>query len=290
MNQQTTLTSKITANFPKLNLKKINYLNSGIDNDIIFVNDSLVFRFPKKADTKRLLKTELPFLLFLNKHLKTKLPNPQYVAKDTSFVGYPLIQGTGLTVPMFKALTASQQNKLAKDLANFLSELHAISPSQLKPFALRTRHAATELRRLKLAYKTYLAPKISIKDKQIFADFFTNLAIILKYPTKPVLVHGDLSGDNLVVTTRGQLAGVIDFTDRAIHEAAFDFVHLWAFGPEFVKSVAAHYYQPSQNLVDRSRLFAQANAVWNMVYAVKISHSQTSFNREYRTFKKLANH
>ena len=116
---------------------------------------------------------------------------------------------------------------IAKQIAEFLTELHSVKISAPERFELK------EFKKLQKDAKKIL-------PGHNFDSFFSELKIIFKTPHNKVLIHGDFSPDNIIIKN-GKLAGVIDFTDRAIHDPAFDFIFLWDFGREFVEAVHAHY-------------------------------------------------
>ena len=60
--------------------------------------------------------------------------------------------------------------------------------------------------------------------------------------TERILTHRDLTEDHILLSPPGnRLAGVIDFTDAARGDPAFDFTFLWAYGDDAPARVLASY-------------------------------------------------
>ncbi len=281
-----TLLKKIHSAFPRLHWKTAKYVSVGFDNDVIVLDDALVFRFPKNSYSKKIFKNESGLLTLLSRRLATPVPRYTYMAPGFTFAGYPLIHGTDLTASGFAKMSAGQKRKLAAQLGAFLTELHAVPVKSVAKFNPRKRAAAGELPLLAKQFKKYVYPSLTTAQKARFDVFFAQLITTLSGARKSVLVHGDFSGDHFILNSRAGLAGIIDFTDFALHEPAFDLVHLWGLGADFVRAVFAHYHGKNKHgMLERSHAFAQASAVWNMMMAKK--NGKMNFKKWYARFKKI---
>lgn len=282
--QKNKLFEQIRKSFPNIRWQSVKYISSGFDNDVIILDNKLVFRFPKNNYSRKIFKDEVGLLGFLVNKLSIRLPEYKYIAKNYSFGGYPLIRGEELTKNKLKIMSVKQKHNLAKKLALFLSELHSIPLNKIKKFNPRERDAAKELKQLRQNAGKYVFPILSKADRIFFEDFFVQLSEVLKQKYKKVLVHGDFSGDHFIINRQSSLAGIIDFTDKAIHDSAFDFIFLWEFGREFVQLIFDNYDNISkEGVVERARVYAQASALWNMLQAKKTGI--LDYNEWYRRFK-----
>ncbi|OGH68997.1 MAG: hypothetical protein A3I29_01020 [Candidatus Magasanikbacteria bacterium RIFCSPLOWO2_02_FULL_44_11] len=282
------LLKQISVNFPEVHWKSARYISSGFDNDVIILDNTTVFRFPKNSYSRKILKDEVALLAFLAKQISTSLPVYKFIAKNYSCGGYPMIKGSGLTKNKFKTLSATQQRHLAMKLGTFLTELHTIPVSSIKNFNPRERYAEKELKQLSKDATKYLYPAFSLKEKGVFNSFFTNLDFIFKQIHKKVLVHGDFSSDHFIINQKNELTGIIDFTDKAIHDPAFDFIFLWEFGSSFVRLVYKYYAGSQRNgILERSNTYGRASAIWNMIQAKR--KGKMSYSNWYRRFKYLHN-
>lgn len=283
---KTKLLQIIKQDFPNLTWKSAKHITTGYDNDIIALDNTTIFRFPKNAYSKKLLKNEIALLKILADYISTSVPAYTFFAKNYSYAAYPMIKGEELTVKKYNSLSAKQKNELTKQIALFLTELHAIPFSQIKKCRVRERATPEqELRKLHKEAKKYLYSNFSSKERNAVEIFFSKLTDAFQQSYKKTLLHGDFSGDNMVIDQNRQLAGVIDFTDRAIHDPAFDFVYMWAFGEPFVQSVYTNYNGNKIGVLQRSKVYAQARAIWKMTVAVK--KKTPDYTKWHRRFKKL---
>ena len=282
---KTKLLKKITRYFPDLHWKSAKYVSTGYDNDVIILDNTTIFRFPKHARAKKLLKGEVALLKILASSVHVSMPVYNFIAADYSCAQYSMIKGEGLTVRGYASLSISQKRKLAEQIAYFLSELHSVPVSAVKDCDVRERFTPQELRQLRKDAKKYLYPNFSPREMSIFETFFSGLTDVFQQTYKKVLVHGDFSGDHIIIDQEKNLTGVIDFTDRAIHDPAFDFVHMWGLGLAFVEAVYTYYGGNKSGILERSNAYAKASAIWNMVESVKQKTSM--YNTWYRKWKRL---
>ena len=277
----------IRSHFPNLNWKSAKFISAGFDHDVIILDNMTVFRFPKNPHSKKLLKGEITLLNILTKQISTSIPAYIFIAKDYSSAGYPLIRGEGLTVKIYNSLSARKKNTLAKQIANFLTELHAVSSTKIKNCNIGERFAPQELKILHKDAKKHLYPSFSVKEKNTFESFFSELENEFHKKYKKVLIHGDFSGEHVILNDHKGLAGIIDLTDRALHDPAFDFLFFWEFGHPFLETVYGYYKGEKSGILERSNIYAQASAIWNMAQAVKTK--KPNFKIWYRKFKRVQN-
>lgn len=277
---------KISSHFPKLNWEKTKYVSSGFDSDVIILDDNIIFRFPKNSYSRDILKDEISLLKFLKKRIDFEVPNYTYITKDFSFGGYEMIKGSGLSIGLLKKLSSVAKNKLASQVGKFLTQLHTTPVAKVKKYNPRPRSAKVELASLSKDVRKYLFPTFLAKERFICEDFFSNLNLVVDCKYEKVLIHGDFSNDHIIVDSKNNLVGVIDFTDKALHDPAFDFIFLWEFGSAFVKQVYRHYDgHGKEGLLERSIVFAKASALWNMVQAKR--KGRLNYSKSYKRFKRL---
>jgi aminoglycoside phosphotransferase (APT) family kinase protein len=82
-------------------------------------------------------------------------------------------------------------------------------------------------------------------------------AIARRAPIPVALVHGDLSGEHLLMDAEGRLSGVIDFADARLTDPALDFAGvLNRFSTRDLEVVRAHYDAPQDpTLLERARIY-----------------------------------
>ncbi|MGH2517812.1 MAG: phosphotransferase family protein, partial [Ktedonobacterales bacterium] len=104
--------------------------------DIVFVNDALVFRFPRFASVAATLASETAALRALQGRLSLPIPDPLYAVIDDvpgrAFMSYRLLTGSPLSREAFDAIPdGPARNFLAAQLGGFLRGLHALEPGSL---------------------------------------------------------------------------------------------------------------------------------------------------------------
>jgi aminoglycoside 2''-phosphotransferase len=122
----------IKQNYPNLSIENCYANDIGQNNDVLIVNNSLVFRFPKYRQGIIQLKRETEILEYIKNIITTPIPHPIYqsfkkLKPGEVFTGYKLIAG----VPLWKEnLQSIKSPELIKELAlqpvTFLAELHSI--------------------------------------------------------------------------------------------------------------------------------------------------------------------
>ncbi len=123
--------------FPELDIVSAEINRDGQYNDVLVVNESLVFRFAKVQDAIETLLREVAVLHHLQDQISLPIPNPSFVNIDTKvigevFVGYPMISGIPLWRENFRKITNPDvRQRMAVQLATFLKELHQVSVKEL---------------------------------------------------------------------------------------------------------------------------------------------------------------
>ncbi len=136
----------IETAFPVLAPVSIAEFGSGWDNTVFLVNDSFVFRFPRRQIAVSLMETEIRLLPWLANRLPLPTPNPCHGGFPSAhypnvFAGYPLLPGHTITA---LKMTDEERRRIAAPLGQFLAVLHSLPSDQAR------MHGASEdpIRRL----------------------------------------------------------------------------------------------------------------------------------------------
>ncbi|MFA6424462.1 MAG: aminoglycoside 3'-phosphotransferase/choline kinase family protein [Candidatus Magasanikbacteria bacterium] len=210
---------KIKDNFPKLKFKKIEFITTGYDDDVVILDKRIVFSFPKhKLDCFEKFQKELMILPLLNKKISLSIPNFIYISKDKSFGGYKYITGIPLSKKILNKLSASEKESLAKQLAQFVNELHSFP--------------------IKVAEKNNVSVRNNSK---------TNIS-------KLVLTHQDLIDEHILINIKTKkVVGIIDFGDLQIADPTYEFSRIWRFGEEFLDLLLKYYKTSDKKIKIRSK-------------------------------------
>jgi aminoglycoside 2''-phosphotransferase len=251
--------------FPELAVTSAVSIDDGWDNYVLEFNKSLIFRFPRRPDVLQRLATDVRLLPQLAKVLPLPIPNLEYIArspKDQSpvFVGYPRIPGEP-----FLLHRGDGHHLIAKQLGDFLTSLHRFSVRRAVNLGVSNGTPASWRQEYKDLYTkvsphvfSLIKPPQSLKIVALWETFLGNQD---NFRFAPVLVHRDLSGENILWDpNRGELTGVIDWSDSSIGDPAIDFVNEFPVRSSSFTEVVLGFYQGvvDPTFSQRIRFYSQA--------------------------------
>lgn len=235
----------ISDEYPDLKIKKFQANEKGWDNDIVIINESLVFRFPKSENVISKVEAEGKLLhLLKKKHPILQLPDYEYLYQNQMLrcVRYDYLEGRMLGDISMDSFKNNQEN--ARLLGDFLTKLHSIDPAEADTMNLKTLHTLEYWEALHSSVREEILPYLKDREKdlinRIFRDFLEEFP---GYSIKKSIIHGDLTASNIIYSEKkGRISAVIDFTDAQLGDPAFDFAGIyWAYGENFTKEVLSWY-------------------------------------------------
>jgi aminoglycoside 2''-phosphotransferase len=265
----------IVAAFPDLRITSLRLFGEGWSNLTWLAStqtERILFRFPKTTQAETNIRKEMQLLPELTTTLPLPGPDYRYTAPcgaldhTYAFGGYPLIPGEPLAKVDWDAPPT-----LSTAVGDWISALHrfpveraaTLSVPGGTPDVWRHRYQTfyTEIRDL-------LSPYLDIADIAIIDrrfDAFLGETRFFRFD--PVLLHGDLSADHLLVdsVTKG-LTGVIDFEDAIIGDPAFDFTATIALGQAVLQ---AYQGQRDDTFFERVDFYRWLIPVHRMRYGVQ---------------------
>lgn len=249
MNQQPFL-KRIKQHFPEITFKRSRILTNGWDNVAIILDNKIIFRFPRKRQNPQ-FKIELALSPFLIKRiLSVPIPHYTFIPEDKSFVGYTMIQGKSITPEQFKKLSVSQKQKVAKQLVNFLHELHRFPVPTARKCGVINAWSAIDARKWHEEQAVIAYKKMSKRDIALVKDLIR--LYDKDYNFKPRLAHQDLTWDNMLISSNKTVAGVIDFGDIQITDPAGDIGRLAEYGIDFMDLMIKYYHSKEKNFRNRA--------------------------------------
>ena len=248
---------RIREVYPDLQLESGRLLpaDEGQHNDLVVVNERLVFRFPRFVEGVARLSRLARILSLVRGHVTLSTPEPRYLALDPpevgrAFLGYPLIPGQPLRTDTLESLVergdASTLRHLATQLAGFLKQLHGISPSAVEdalPGETAQFRPLAEWEDLYARIARLLFPHMRADAcATVAARFEQFLADAANRRVEPALVHGDFgTGNWLYDPDARHVTGVVDFDSCTLGDPAVD-VAAGAQGPPvFVQQFVRTY-------------------------------------------------
>jgi aminoglycoside 2''-phosphotransferase len=255
--------ARIQADLPALHIASARLNGDGTINDVVVVNDDLVFRFAKSERAQALLAYETQLLQVIERHVT--VPVPHIESCNETYMRYRFVPGTPLYRHTLLRADAAIQDRLAHQLATFLQQFHAIPLSDVpkppwQPAAPpESRRAFYERHLADLEQHVY--PLLWADQKDWISDLFAPVrdGRVDLDDFLPVLIHRDLAAYHILHTPQtGDLTGVIDYGTAGAGDAATDWGCLInTYGEQFVRRMHQVYPIP-QATIDRARFLAGA--------------------------------
>ncbi len=187
-------------------------LTPGWDYQVLYLGEWVL-----RMGRTRAANTRLQYEMRKLDTLSVALPIPHYVERSPWGGLYRKIPGDPVTT------TEVKKPAMQAALCNFVTTLH--DPKNL-PARYRTGRAEARWRRryqilegqIQESVLALLTTKQQRRANDHFQDFFNQLNM---GSWEPVLLHGDLSCDHILVDA-GKISGIIDFGDLMVGDPAFD--------------------------------------------------------------------
>lgn len=220
----------LRAAFPRLAARSVRYLAAGWDSTTFVVDETDVFRFPMRAAVEATLLVESRLLPELAPTLPLPVPRFSYWSGPCldypwHFAGYRLLPGR----PMAELPPSDVPgDALAGTLAPFLAALHRFPVERAAALGVPAFTPERWLERYRRLYQQ-ARPLVAVRlGPRLAARFTDEWEARLSDPAcrdfVPSLVHGDLSGDHVLIdVTERRITGVIDFGDVMIGDPTLDY-------------------------------------------------------------------
>ena len=252
LDKESVYQSRIQTAFPELPIHSTILDHGGQNNDILIVNEKLIFRFPKYFQGIEDLRRESKILSTIRHRLS--LPTPHFIYQNLeeqtvgqAFVGYQIIPGQPLWTEVFAQMKGGESEAhIAKDLASFLYELHTLPAEELIGFNKPPSETLDEwsdiYRRIWQMVFPHLSKNARSWAKSQFDSFLENPE---SFDFTPVLRHGDFGTSNILYNSREKrISGIIDFGHTGIFDPGIDFAGLYvSYGESFLHKCCRIYPQ-----------------------------------------------
>lgn len=267
----------IVKAFPQLAIHHIQLESSGWDNVVAVVNHEIVFRFPRRPEVARMLEVETRLLPELRKAVSLPIPQIELLSRgckafNSIFVGYRLIPGEPLTRTLFQQIYSTElAQRLACQLANFLSELHSFPIKRAVELGVpRTTDQdlwANFYAEIQKKVFSLLEAHEREWTRQLFGTFLDDER---NFRFTPVLLHGDLNPDHVLFDKKtGLISGIIDFGDVRIGDPIYDFQFRQDYGEVFWQALLTHYQlKIDEAFLRRLEFYARRLPLGEILYGV----------------------
>ena len=274
---------RIRDRFPHLEIKQARANQDGLINDILIINDELVFRFPRNDSwARRLLANEIKVIELASEHVEMPLPQIKYKADD--LIVYSFIEGGALQQTDILKLNEDEQWHLTEQLATYLRQLHYVPISEVKQYEI----SQSDVNRSRDVWlkifedvKGELFPLMMPHAREFVIEHFAQIVAdenFMNYELK--LINGDTAPYHTLFDKKAKrINGIIDFGTAGIGDPAADFACIiYNYGESFLRRMARFYPEIEEGL-DRARFWAgtfelqwalsgvrSQNKWWNLVH------------------------
>jgi aminoglycoside 2''-phosphotransferase len=246
---------------PAITIRSIRLNAEGLMNDVVIVNEELVFRFPKHEYAAKHLSDEINLLRLLQPYITLQIPEPLYDNQDV--LAYRLIPGETLRRDMLQRLAEDDQQAVANQLAQFLKELHGVP----------VHHIGTDIPQADalMKYEGWVNVYQRIREKVYplllahlrdwaTEHFESHLNDKRNFEYELKVVDTDLPPYHIMFDSGlRRLNGIIDFGCAGLGDPAIDFgVIIYNYGESFLNRFYA-VYPAAQQYLSRARFYAGAH-------------------------------
>jgi aminoglycoside 2''-phosphotransferase len=269
----------IRETYPDLGIHSARlHTGEGQFNDILFVNDDLIFRFPRYQENIADFLREIEVLQELKGHVRLPIPEPIYASSGARsvgkiFMGYKLLPGKPLFRNELNTIAdASTLETLARQLAEFLYGLHTFSPAA-PGLALPVNDALAESKELYAGVREHLFPSMRLEARNSvtrhFEEYFNHSSL---HEYEPAMIHGDFGGSNILFD-RDRITGIIDFSFAGLDDPARDIAAVSTYGEAFFARIC-RYYPGIESLLDRAKFYRGTFALQEALHGFRNNDSE----------------
>ncbi|CAM3808753.1 phosphotransferase family protein [Mesobacillus thioparans] len=279
--------------YPDLSINDYRLNEIGQNNDVLIVNDSLVFRFPKYKSGIIQLKREAEILKYIRTNVSVSTPDLIYNFFHESdpgkvFTGYKIIDGE----PFWRKSLLAIKDKgkvigLAAQLIAFLAEIHSITGEKVsRELNLEIHHPREEMYELYEKIQQKLYPFMNnVAQEKVSKSFLGFLKGEALSNVQATLIHGDFGASNILWNPGSyEISGIIDFGGSGLGDPAYDFAGILAsYGEEFF-NMCISLYPGGAEIADRVKFYKSTFALQEALHGVENDDTQAFENgiQDYR--------
>jgi aminoglycoside phosphotransferase (APT) family kinase protein len=217
--------ARVAMVFPELDAHDVRPIGTGWSVDTYEVDDGWIVQFPRNDRAAERLRAQIATLPELAAELPALVPEPTHVDADVPAIAYRRIDG----VPLDEAPDGLWPERLGR----FLYDLHLMPPEYV---GLRGG-TATEVRiAMRSELEGFRDRVLPLLDAEEATHIGSRLAAFIddddRWRFAPCLTHRDLGPEHVLVSSTGDLAGVLDWEELGVDDPVADFAWLLHEMPE----------------------------------------------------------
>ena len=277
MSNRSSYSKAIHDAYPDISIGTVQFNRDGQFNDILIINNEMIFRFPKTLREAAKQVTEIALLRSVQRHVTLPIPDPIYQSHTAAsigptFMGYRLLPGEPLWPKTLDALKDEDVQHLADQLAIFLCQLHAISADSLAVM-LPAFQGCAKWQNLYGRFQDKLFPFMRVDARKRVSEQFEDfLNDERNCSYEPALVHGDFGRSNILYdASTNSISGIIDFSSAGWGDPAVDFAAILSpvcYGKTFLERFDA-YYPGIEAILSRASFYVETFALQEALYGLE---------------------
>jgi len=211
-------------------------VKSGYVNDVYIVDEKYVFRFPKNANSKKILLFEVEVLRRLQGHVRQAIPVVQHIEPNGDWAVFSYIKGQHYDSQDIRSMSMEAKRDFATNIAGFLFDINqAVSREWM-----RDQIGALPINRKDdAAYYEELLELGRKNENSHFEQYNTAYNSLMAvsdivFSSEEIVIHGDLHSGNFIFTEDDTLAGIFDFGDCMLNTVYFELRQIYQFGDDIL--------------------------------------------------------
>ncbi len=191
----------------------VQWFNGGDNRDVVVVDGREAFRFPKNDVGVEVIHYEFEVLKLLHGKLSVAIPEPIELAADGSYNVLSFLPGKVLKKHEVAALPFEKRRDMGLAIAGVINELNSVISREALQ-AIPTNRSLVRSRDDYYAaiYKTALEQDSDYA--KTYRQTYEHLQTLRPNgSTSNIIVFGDFSSPNLVLSDDDQLSGIVDWTE-----------------------------------------------------------------------------
>jgi aminoglycoside phosphotransferase (APT) family kinase protein len=216
---------RIATVFPELDARDVRPIGTGWTVDTYEVDGGWIVQFPRNDRAAERLRAQIATLPELAAELPALVPEPTHVDADAPAIAYRKIDGV--------ALDEAPDGLWPERLGRFLYDLHLMPPEYVGLRGATASEVRTAMRAELDGFRDRVLPLLEAEES---ADVDSRFAAFVDdddlWRFAPCLTHRDLGPEHVLVSSTGDLAGVLDWEELGVDDPVADFAWLLSEMPE----------------------------------------------------------
>jgi aminoglycoside phosphotransferase (APT) family kinase protein len=265
----------IARTFPEFQGVRVELLDEGWDFRVFEVDESWLFRFPRRKTSVAKLKKEREILSVIGDWVSLPVPNHEYYHEPKegsirAFAGYRKLPGIPGDISKLV-----DRDMVARQLGMFLERLHTYPVDKAREAGVPEVRNLIEHWRDKSRDQLQRLDGLNV-NRDLLRRYLENDAPLIS-DRAPCLVHNDLWAEHILIDIHsGGASGIIDWGDTIVSDPAIDFACLYAwYGESWLENVLTHYtLEVDPELLSRSRYLGTCLAIHNITLGRDQGHAR----------------